>query len=161
MGWSPVLGWRMRREGLRVLLCSEIQGTHLKQWTFWQLVRSDIRDRALPWTKLIVREAYLPSDLNLAWESRLSAALAWAAVAALVAALWQPWSLPGAVACLLGLVALNAPLYGLLARRGGIGLALVGFGMHTLYFLYASVTFVLVAIRECARRGRQDRQGSQ
>lgn len=148
------LGWRLRRAGYRLLLCPEVQGTHLKQWTFWNLVHTDILHRAAPWTLLLLRAGALPNDLNLTWNSRLSALLAWAALVGLFAAFWQPWSLAAAGVGLLGLFALNAPLYALFLRRGGPALALAGFGLHALYFLYSSATFVLVALREALRRPR-------
>ena len=147
------LGWRMRRAGYRIRLCPAIQGTHLKQWTFRRLVHSDIFDRAVPWTQLIVRESFLPTDLNLNRRSRWSAVLAWATVIALVAGVWQPWALAAAGACLLGLAVLNAPFYRFLARRGGPGFALAGFFLHTLYYLYSSATFTLVAAAARLRGG--------
>ena len=139
------LGWRMRRAGHRIRLCPEIQGTHLKQWRFWRMVRSDILDRAVPWTRLIVRDSFLPADLNLNRSSRLSAVCAWAALILLVVGAWHPWTLPGSAACLAGVALLNAPLYRFLSRRGGPGFALIGFFLHTLYYLYSSATFALVA----------------
>jgi glycosyltransferase involved in cell wall biosynthesis len=138
------LGWRLYRAGHRLRLCPEIQSTHLKPWTFWSMVRSDVLDRAVPWTRLIARESFLPPDLNLDYKSRLSAVLAWAALGALVAGFWWPGALLGAPLCLAGVAALNVSLYRFLARHGGPRFALVGFFLHTLYFLYSSATFVLV-----------------
>lgn len=39
------------------------------------MVRTDIFQRAVPWTELIVREGQLPNDLNLATSQRVSATL--------------------------------------------------------------------------------------
>ena len=148
------LGWRLRRAGHRIRLCPDIQGTHLKQWTFWSMVRSDILDRAAPWTRLIVRESFFPADLNLDRKSRLSAVLAWATVCALATGFWRPWLWALAPASLLALGLLNAPLHAFLFRRGGWRLAVAGFFMHVLYFLYSSVTFVITAALALVRRRR-------
>jgi GT2 family glycosyltransferase len=140
------LGWRMRRAGYRIRLCPEVQGTHLKRWTLWQMVRADILGRAVPWTRLIVRESFLPADLNLDYRSRASAVIAWAGLFALVVGAWVHAAWIVGALCLVGLGALNAPLYGFLRRRGGWGFAVAGFAMHTLYFLYSSATFVIVNV---------------
>jgi hypothetical protein len=67
------LGYRLRAAGAPIRLAKHIQVTHLKRWTFWDIVRTDLRDRALPWTALIARTRCLPDDLNLDWASRASA----------------------------------------------------------------------------------------
>ena len=48
---------------------------HLKRWTFWNLVKTDIKDRGLPWTELILRDKAMPNDLNLQISQRISVAL--------------------------------------------------------------------------------------
>lgn len=80
------LGVRLRRAGRRVLLRPEIQGTHLKRWTLVGLFKSDLWDRAVPWTELILRDGRLPDTLNLGAAQRLSALLAYAACGLLLVA---------------------------------------------------------------------------
>lgn len=138
------LGMRMRRRGLRIRLAPEIQGTHLKRWTLRSMLRSDILDRAVPWTRMIVRSRRLPSDLNLAPSSRVAATLAWIGLSMLLAALWQPWALAWALAALVGVVALNRSLYAFMYGHGGAGFVLGAVGLHLLYLLYSSATFGLV-----------------
>ena len=72
------------------------------------------RNRAAPWTRLIVRESFFPADLNLDRKSRLSAVLAWATVCALATGFWRPWLWALAPASLLALGLLNAPLHAFL-----------------------------------------------
>ena len=69
------LGYRMRARGCKMILDREIQVKHLKRWTFWSLVKSDIRDRGIPWTELILRRQDMPDDLNLEISQRVSVAL--------------------------------------------------------------------------------------
>ncbi len=59
------LGYRLRAAGRRIILDKELLVKHLKRWTFWGLLKSDILDRGIPWTELILRDRYLPNDLNL------------------------------------------------------------------------------------------------
>ena len=83
------LGARLRRAGHRIVLRHEIQVTHLKRWTLWGMIRSDVWDRGVPWTELILRERNLPDDLNLKTGQRLSALLAGGLLALLLLAAWD------------------------------------------------------------------------
>jgi hypothetical protein len=69
------LGYRLYRAGQKVVLDRKIQVTHLKQWTFWGLVKTDMLDRGIPWTELILRDRRMPDDLNLQLSQRISVAL--------------------------------------------------------------------------------------
>ncbi|MBI4790121.1 MAG: glycosyltransferase family 2 protein [Chloroflexi bacterium] len=136
------LGIRLRRAGYRVWLCPDVQVKHLKHWRLDSLLRSDIFERAIPWTRLIFASARLPSDLNLDAKSRLSALAAWALVVCPALGLVVPWAALGAFVALGMLGALNGELYVFFAQRGGRKLALGAFGLHTLYLLYSSLVFV-------------------
>lgn len=69
-------GTRMHKAGHKILLNKNLQVTHLKHWTFWGMLKADIKDRAIPWTELILKEQYIPNDLNLTIFQRVSALLA-------------------------------------------------------------------------------------
>lgn len=138
-------GVRLRRAGQRVWLFPDVQVTHLKRWTFSTLLRADIFDRAIPWTRLILRETQLPSELNLNVRSRLSAVAAWSGLAFLPLALRWPWAVAGTVLALALVAVLNADLYRFFGRQGGFRFAVGSAGLHLLYLLYSSLVFVLVA----------------
>ena len=80
------LGARMIRSGHRIMLDRSVQATHLKRWTFWTMLKTDVFDRGIPWTQLVLRERRMPNDLNLKMSQRVSVALAFLAVAAGAAA---------------------------------------------------------------------------
>jgi len=69
------LGYRMKADGRKILLDKELRVSHLKAWTFWRLMKSDVFDRGIPWTELILREWNMPADLNLQISQRISVAL--------------------------------------------------------------------------------------
>ena len=69
------LGYRLRADGRKIFVNKDLQVKHLKRWTFTGLLRTDIVDRAIPWTLLILRERNLPNDLNLKTSQRLSSLL--------------------------------------------------------------------------------------
>ncbi len=69
------LGYRLKADGCKIMLDKQLQVKHLKAWTFWRLLRSDIFDRGIPWTELIWRDTSMPSDLNLQISQRISVVL--------------------------------------------------------------------------------------
>jgi glycosyltransferase involved in cell wall biosynthesis len=139
------LGTRVRRAGYRIWLCPDVQVTHLKRWTLGRLLRSDVFDRAIPWSRLVLQSAHLPAVLNLAVRSRWSALAAWAAVLLAALAWWWPWAGVAALLSLFAVGALNADLYRFFWRHGGLLFAVVAAGLHVFYLLYSSLVFVLVA----------------
>jgi glycosyltransferase involved in cell wall biosynthesis len=75
------LGYRLIRAQRKIVLDRDIQVTHLKTWTFWGLVKTDIVDRGVPWTELILRDRFMPNDLNVHLSQRVSVALVFILVA--------------------------------------------------------------------------------
>jgi glycosyltransferase involved in cell wall biosynthesis len=155
------LGVRLTRAGKLIRLFSDIQCTHLKRWTFSNLVRTDIFARAVPWTRLVLREGRLPDDLNLSWKSRASAVCAWGGLAALILSavtLGFDSRLLGAVAlaagalCFLASTLLNAELHRFFFRQGGFRFAGSTWLLHHTYLLYSSATFAGLALCDSARR---------
>src|SRR3990170_5504051 len=49
------LGYRLRAAGHEIALNKQIQVKHLKRWTLRGIARSDIIDRGIPWTLLILQ----------------------------------------------------------------------------------------------------------
>lgn len=134
------LGMRLAAGGARIELDPTVQGTHLKSWTLWEMVRTDFRDRGIPWVQLLLRHRGSTTALNLGWRHRLSALVA---VAGAVAVLCRrPFAALGAAAAL---VTLNRPFYRLLLRRRGPAEASVGVVLHALHHL-ASVASVPVGV---------------
>ncbi len=161
------LGVRLRRAGQRILLCADIQATHLKRWTMASLLRADIFARAVPWTRLILRERKLPADMNLTWRSRVSALLAWGLVGAVPADLTLRWLAPawslaprmlGVLAAAL-LVGLNARLFAFFLRRGGPLFAVQAAGLHIHYLLYSSLVFAILWAENKVSSKRGQRRG--
>jgi len=70
------LGSRMCRSGYRIRLEKTMLCTHMKQWKFWNLLKTDIFRRGVPWVLLLLRNRDAPSDLNLSNNSRLATLLA-------------------------------------------------------------------------------------
>ena len=83
------LGYRLCEAGYRIRLLKTMLGTHLKQWKFWNMLRTDVFRRGVPWFVLLLRHPSAPADLNLNLRAR--AATVFAALL-LVSVLLLPFS---------------------------------------------------------------------
>ena len=140
------LGMRVRRAGGEIWLDKQLQVKHLKHLNIAGMVRTDIWDRAIPWTRLILRWHEMPADLNLKWAQRFSVlASAWGTLAIPLALL--PGALPTGPLLLSSLLAalliivLNRGFYRFLAMVRSPWLCLRAFPFHCLYFLCCGAGF--------------------
>ena len=83
------LGYRLREYGARIVLDPMLTGKHLKRWTFGNMVRTDLHERAIPWMHLILRrgEAMQRGPLNLRVREKLYTVFTATAIAATIGAL--------------------------------------------------------------------------
>lgn len=142
------LGLRLWRQGGRILLDPTIQGCHHKRWTLLSMVGTDIRHRAIPWTRLILEQGNSPATLNLSPAGRASGALAPLVPFGLALTLLPGTRIAGAAiaaVALLLLLALNLSFHSLHARRRGWAEAIAGVGLHVLHLCCASLTFAVLA----------------
>lgn len=64
-------GMRLSKAGGKIQLNKAIQVSHFKRWTFTGIVKTDLWDRGIPWTQLILANGGMPNDLNLKNSQRL------------------------------------------------------------------------------------------
>jgi glycosyltransferase involved in cell wall biosynthesis len=137
------LGYRLKAAGCKLHLDKTLQCQHLKRWTWRSLLRSDIFDRGVPWTRLILEGGGLIDDLNLKTRNRISVMAVYCMLAALV--LGQVWPVAWSVAamCAAMLLMLNLSLYRFFAARRGWLFALRAIPMHWMYYWYNGLAFVI------------------
>jgi GT2 family glycosyltransferase len=148
------LGCRLRERGHKILLDASLQVKHLKRWRAFELVETDFRRRALPWTRLILRQRTLPDDLNLRRAARLTTAALFSALLAAAASAWRPALAPVVIALLAAALALNAGFYRFLAAKRGAAFALRAVPWHWLYFLYSGAAFAIGVVQQLFGPGR-------
>jgi glycosyltransferase involved in cell wall biosynthesis len=129
------LGSRMIRASSKIELEPSLTVKHLKHWTFLGLLKTDIRDRAIPWTLLMIRERQIPNDLNTQWSQRLSIALTYIALLLAI----PHW--PASMVVVALVVAINQRFYRFLVRRRGLFFGVLASPYHLLYFLYSGAAF--------------------
>jgi glycosyltransferase involved in cell wall biosynthesis len=147
-------GYRIGDAGGRIVLEPRLQGKHLKEWRFVNLVHTEVFRRALPWTRLMLERKDVTNDLNLGWGERARAVLALVTIAATVlwAAGWIPaWSLGG---LLLMLIAANWTFVAFFVRTRGVVFAVRAFLFHQFYYAYSSSAFAFATIGHHVRQFR-------
>lgn len=139
-------GYYFAAAGGGIVLDSSIEVKHLKHWTFAAMLRTDIFDRAVPWSRLILRTRFMGDDLNLSWNQRAAVALA---ILTLVAMLFAQRVL-GAL-CAVAAIALNYRFYAFLASHRGLWFAMRAVPLHFAFHLYSGFGFVLGGAAHFAR----------
>ena len=121
------------------LLCK-----HLKDWTLFSMFRSDLFDRAIPWTRLIAAGRTRAGQLNLTRNHQFSAAsVAFFGLTFLLAVvnvqfLWL------SLAALIVFLDVNRRFFGLLYRLGGLRLMVPSIALHGVHYFAALLGYVWV-----------------
>ena len=126
------LGYKLARNNHRILFCNDIQVSHLKAFTLKELVLSDILDRAVPWTGLMIRDRMWRNNLNTSSGNMLSVFCSWLIPLAVLMAAFVNF-------CLGGGVVIGALLFIWFSNRGLLGVANRNFGfifwVKSLFFI--------------------------
>jgi glycosyltransferase involved in cell wall biosynthesis len=162
------LGLELTRRGYTIRLDKRLTVKHLKRWTVPSLLRADIFDRAVPWTRMILSSGQLPRDLNLTYASRISSVLVGLltvlglSVPVIFAKGWRHLLLPALAAVAmncLALMSLNWDVYRFFWRKRGLWFAARSVIAHWAYYLYSGITFVVVATEKLIRPAAYRRRG--
>jgi glycosyltransferase involved in cell wall biosynthesis len=141
------LGARIRSIGKAILLEPKIQVTHLKKWSLANVVRTDLRDRGIPWARLLAQRGATLSakTLNLRWTERLNTALVWLAAIVFIVGVFRAslWLAASAIVLLVPVLLLNWHLWVYMARLRGIAFAVAIMPLHLMYYALNAVSFVL------------------
>ena len=141
------LGQRLAKAGGEIRVIADAQAKHLKRWRLRSLWRTELWQRALPWSRLMARQGTVPASLNTSWPQRMAAAAALSALLAIIASPFAP--LYCCVAFLSAMMmwgGLNYGLMRILFRRGGLPALLGGGALHFAYSLYGPAILVLVLV---------------
>lgn len=137
-------GYAISGAGHNITILKELQVKHHKRWTLVSLVRTDLFDRAIPWTTLLLaNRGRGSSELNLSPRYRICVASIGLAILALFGGFFFPllWI---AIPFLLAVpVILNFRLISFFSHRRGSTFASSTIPLLWLYFFYCGLGFVL------------------
>ena len=137
------LGYRLIKTGYRIRLLKELMVTHLKRWDVRTMLKTDFLYRALPWTRLLLREGRFNNDLNLTIASRISVILAYLLCFCIIGGFFAPLLLIASITMAGGLLVFNWKVYRFFQVKRGILFALKTIPWHWLYYLYSGLAFGL------------------
>jgi len=147
------LGYRIKQMGGRIRVAKSVQVKHYKAWSLVNLIKVDVLDRGVPWTRLLAANpACRVDELNLQWTQRLCVVLSFLLVACIAGALVQPILLVGALSSALALCFLNRDIYRFFYENRGLSFMLKVVPMQWLYYFYAGVGFALGLAMHCFDR---------
>lgn len=143
------LGARLHARGHSILLDPRIQGKHLKRWTLSSMIRTDFRDRGIPWAELVLEREADATALNLGTRHRLSALTSVSLLVSLGLRRYRT-----AAASAVAFTTLNRDFYALVARRRGTLQAGGGLVLHVTHSLTATAAAIVAVWRHASRRAR-------
>jgi hypothetical protein len=136
------LGDRLSAVGHRVLIDRRLHGRHVKQWTFRSMIASDIWDRGVPWTQLVLKSGRV-QGLNPGMGQGASGALCCLSLLSLAAAYSQPRLLVVASTALVSTLYLNRRLYAFFLERRGLWFACRAAAMNPLSHVCNAFSFAV------------------
>ncbi len=146
------LGYRLNAAGFRIVLDPTLQVSHLKRYTVRGVVVSDVRHRAIPWTRAMLQLRTFHADLNLRRGAMIGSLAAWTAVTAAVASVVVGWSASAVgIAALLAWLFLSRGFLACAVKEWSPAGALASAGFLFLYGLYGPVGAALGTIAHLLR----------
>jgi GT2 family glycosyltransferase len=141
------LGQRLHASGFPIELDPSIQVTHGKQWSLGGMFRTDLLQRAVPWTELAWESGGLPRGLNFGWGNRASVLMAGVAMLSIPLA----WPLL-ALAMVVSIALLNWRFYKYVSARLGLGALPAAVLAHFAHFCAAFLGYLLGTLRYFHKR---------
>jgi GT2 family glycosyltransferase len=147
-------GYRLKSRGYKIHLLKTLQCKHLKKWGVLSLLKTDLLDRAIPWTELILRDWTLINDLNLRPLNRISVILVFLFFGLLAGGLWNPalsWISPLFLAAVL---ALNIPVYRFFFSKRKLLFTLKAIPWHIIYYICCGLGFAAGTLRGLFKKAK-------
>ena len=137
------MGCGLKRMGYRILLYKDLQVKHLKKYSFFSLLKSDLFDRAIPWTTMMLTNKQFTSDLNLKPKHKFSALtfiLVIFSIFMTVKSIWFASVIPVLLAIFF---IMNYDFYRFFLNKKGRVFTLKVIPLHFLYYLYSTLGFFM------------------
>jgi len=155
-------GYRLHRAGHRIRLNKELQVTHCKYLTLAGLIRSDVFERAVPWTRLMLDKRVFRNDLNTQVHHVGSVPLSFLILGSLVTPLAMTPMAPRAwlwftVPLVIGFLGLNRGFLNFVRQERGWWFAWRAAALCWFGYLYSGAGAVIGTLEHIARRGASSR----
>ncbi|MHB1328064.1 MAG: glycosyltransferase family 2 protein [Gemmatimonadales bacterium] len=137
------LGHRLLDQGFRIAFRPEIAASHLKRWTLGRMIATDLRERSVPRSRLLMKRG--DAAIGPAVPEKACAVLTW--VGLLLGILWliSDRSLFAVLAATAfgAVFLLNLPVFNVFRRRRGLAFTVAVAPLHLLHFVLTGIALVL------------------
>ena len=143
-------GLRLSAKGCTIFLDPDIQGKHWKYWDLKSMIKTDIWDRAIPWTKLLMSPLGRESvgALNVSLSGKISVLASFACAFSVLLAIFTPWTaLATLLAGLSTLCLFNLEFLSCILRLDGWRQIPNATGVLLVHFLSAGLGYAAVRMR--------------
>lgn len=142
------LGYRLRAAGGHIHILPELQSTHLKVWRFVNLLHTEFFRRALPWSRLMLKQNMLINDLNVSVIERFRAFIAIVLLFSLIASAFNllSWWVPLVLLLATGIA--NFELMNFFYQRKGLLFSFNSLLYQQFYYLYSSMAFLYALLEK-------------
>lgn len=151
-------GMRLTAAGGQIRIDRQVRARHLKCWSLGGMIRMDIFDRAIPWSRLLLFRQTMFNELNLDQRHRVSAISVALLFASILLALFDPRWLIASGAALAMFLLLNLAFHVLAFKRLGMIGGLAAIPLHLIHTLCAILGFAWVFITEYIPIAKFNRQ---
>lgn len=151
------LGIRISKKGYKIMLDKDLQVKHLKKWSWISWLKADILNRAFPWSKLLIENGFLSSDLNLKISYRISSVLAVLLFLIIILIFLDTLEifrtgfiisfLLISIILIIAIIILNFDLYRFFFKKRGLTFMLISIPLHFIYYIYSGFTFTFCWIQ--------------
>lgn len=140
------LGYRLRSMGYCIRLEKTLMVTHLKEWRALSLIKSDIVDRAIPWTELSLRYSKVINDLNLSKSNQTNVALVYLMILFAIFDFAKARYIMSLLFMSLYMIN-NISIYRFFYQKKGVIFTIMIIPWLWLYYLYCGVGFIIGLVR--------------
>ncbi|MEI6167282.1 MAG: glycosyltransferase [bacterium] len=136
------LGYRLMLAGHKIFLNKRIQVTHCKTYSLLGLIKSDVLNRAIPWTRIMVSKSVFKNDLNTRIHHVISVPVAFLILILLPLSFQFPMGLLILALLTASLLALNHSFLIFVFREKGPAFTLQTVIMNWVGYLYSGAGLV-------------------
>ncbi len=150
-------GHRVVDAGYRIDVLPDVQGTHLKRFTLCTMLRTDLFNRAIPWSTLMLDDHLRTDEFVVSSRQRISAVSAAVVILAAVPGPSRRTRRLAAAVAIPAFLGSNRSLWVFLAHRRGVAFAAACVPLHLMHSLTSVMGFATALARLGAGRLRPQR----
>jgi glycosyltransferase involved in cell wall biosynthesis len=147
-------GLELVDSGFRIALDPRLLGTHLKRWTLYSMIKTDIFDRAVPWATMVLNRRRFTNALNTSTSHKISVISTMLFPISLAASLQFPSLMVVSAVCLLLMAATNAYIIKYYVEQRGLLFGIAVIPLQFIHQLCAGVGFGLAVTRYAMTKSR-------